>query len=586
MKIRRLAVRALSVAIMLMIWAMIAAFFVWRQHDATPSVRSGNMPAVAVLPFASLGTAKDDEYLAAGIHSELIAQLAQVSGLRVIARTSVLSYRNTGRGAREIGKELGVSAILEGSIQRAGQRVRVTAHLIDAQTEHDLWAKRYDRDLADLFAIETEVAQDIAGKLGARLTSSERTRLARPPTSNPEAYDFYLRGVDYFQRSTWHVEDDKLAVEAFEKATAADPEFALAHARLAFARTDVYFEEAPDPNPTRVAKVKEEIDRALALQPDLPEAHLALGHYLYHARKDPAAARREYELALRGAPGNGEFVSLAAALARREGRWDEALAQLERAATLDPRFEAVQYRLADALALMRRYAEAGLACRRIAAFAPESQGVLSLLAFLPAKAHGDVGPAEAFLTRLPEKLRSYSGPPATTLARLLALHPKRALEVLTAPRFGEVALREPFQPRALLRARAYAALGDGAHAREEFAAARDLSAAEVAQHPEDPHRLAALAEALASLGQGEEALREARRAVAMRPLESDAYEGTQLLEDFAAVAAAAGKPDEALNAIERLLAVPSDLSEALLRVDPRWGPLRGHPRFEALISKR
>ena len=535
-----------------------------------------------MLPFDSLGATKDDEYFAAGIHSELIAQLAQVSGLRVIARTSVLSYRNTARGAREIAKELGVGAILEGSVQRAGNRVRVTANLIDARTERDLWAERYDRDLADLFAIQTEIAQDIAGKLGARLTSDERARLSRPPTRSPEAYDHYLRGLDYWQRSIWDVDGLRLAAVAFEKAASADPSFALAHARLGIAWTELSFMEV-DSEPTLKAKTKVEIDRALALQPDLPEARFALGHYFYHLR-DFGTALREYENALRGAPGNAEFISNTGSVARRQGRWDEALARFASAASLDPRFREPQEHLADTLSKLRRYSEAQRACGRLTALAPELEAVLALCAFLPSKQDGDIAPAGVFLSQLRQTSFYSFGPPGIFFERVLGLHPKRALEVLEAPHFEEIALRAPFRPRALLRARAYVALGESERARQEFVAARQLSLAEVARNPEDPHRLSALAESLAGLGEHEESLRMARRAVAMRPMESDAYEGPQLLEDFAAVAAATGNTDDALAALERLLVVPSDLSEALLRVDPRWAPLRGNARFEALIT--
>jgi TolB-like protein/Tfp pilus assembly protein PilF len=537
------------------------------------------VPSIAVLPFASLSASKDDAYVADGIHGELITQLAGLGGLKVIGRTSVLRYRDTSRSVREIGQDLGIGALVEGSVQKAGARVRVTARLVDTRSEHQLWAEAYDRDASDLFAIQTEVAREIVRALGARLSGAAQSRLDRKPTRDAQAYDLYLRGAVLTGRAVRVAEDQRLAVAALEQALARDPSFTLARAALAGSLVELAeFEDTE----ALQATARAEAERALAEQPDLPDTQLALGHVLF-AQEDFEGAVRIAEKVLRAAPDHDGALFLLGVAERRLGRQEEAAVHLARAAELSP-FDSLRLgTLAGHLLRLRRFPEAERACQRLLLLGAPDENSNVVCAYLPALARGDLAPLRRYLAAKPPRFPQ-SGPPASALAQFLTVVPDRGREVLEAAGGDWLSVR-PLISRPVILARAWAALGSPERARKLAASARRALEGEVANRPGDAFRRMALAEALALSGQGEEGLREARRALALLPMEKNPYEGSALLDVFSVVAAEAGAPAEALGALERLLSAPGPVSTALLRVDPRFASLRGDPRFGALLAR-
>jgi serine/threonine protein kinase/tetratricopeptide (TPR) repeat protein len=539
--------------------------------------RPGEVPCVAVLPLSSLSSSQDDRFLADGIHSEIITQLAKISGLRVIARSSVQPYRDSARELGDIARSLGAGTLLEGTVQREGTRVRVAVHLVDPGTRQEIWADRFDRDQADVFAIQTEVALEIARTLGAKITAAERRRVERPPTRDREAYDLYLRAVFYWERSMGIESDNRTAEELFSRAVRQDPSFALAHAELSIVES----ESASSPEECAVARGHAE--RALELEPDLPRAHAALGTYHRYCGKDVRAALREYEIAVDGAPGDAIARSTLGTLRMLVGRLDEGLAELQAALALDPRSYWVSDDLVRELAGMRRFDEAARVCERMRDIAPSDLHARAYCALIPVWRYGDLGPASRVLAGLPRELPS-SGVGAWSLVQLLSLFPERTLEVLATGRVADpFSSASPFIPRDYIAGCAHAALGHRQLAVAAFRAALGPLEARVRSVPDESFPRLYLGRAYAGLGRADEALSEARRALA---LAREEHEKSGLLGFAAQVAAAAGRRAEAFEWLGAALSRRDGLlTPASVRVDPRFAALRDDPRFAALVGE-
>jgi serine/threonine protein kinase/tetratricopeptide (TPR) repeat protein len=563
----QLAALALSAAVL---GGAVAALVVRRPE--TPAPIPAGTPSVAVLPFASLSSSPEDAFFADGVHSELITQLTKVSGVRVIARGSVERYRGGSRDLREVAAALGVRTVLEGTVQRSGGRARIAVQLVDAFDGHELWAERFDREVADVFAIQTEVALEISRMLGATLSASERRLVERKPTPDQDAHDAYLRGRHYWERSVGVESDNRMAEELLTAAIRRDASFARAHALLAVVLAEARGE---------CDGAREHAARAQALEPDLPDAHAALGQLHYFCDRDVPSAIAETEAAIMGAPGDATARLFLGQMRTMLGRMDEGIADLDAALAIDPRSYLVAIEVAGELARVRRFAEAARACDRARQIEPGDVHGLALCALIPVWRGGDLGPASHVLDVLPAELPT-GGDGAWSLLQLLALFPERALALAESGRLGEPFSQSPLIPRGWVVGCAQAALGREGAARLAFAPTLPQLEARAQAAPRDVLARFFLARAYAGVGQVREALREARRAADQARDAGREASGQRLLAE---VAAAAGAKDEAVAALAQALVRPDGLvTPASVQVDPRFAALRGMPSFRDLSA--
>lgn len=563
-----------------------ALVFAKQPATSTKAEAAPDVPAksVAVLPFASLSSGEENAYFASGIHDELLTQLAQLGDMKVISRTSVLPYKDANKPIKQIAQELGVAAIVEGSVQRAGNRVRVQAQLIDARSDGHLWAERYDRELTDIFEIQSDIARQIATALKATLSPAEETRLASRPTSNTEAYDLYLRARDYGNRS-YSEANARTAIGLLDKAVALDPNFAGAWAYRAIKQCDLYwfhFDRSKAIQDAALASAK----RAIKLNPDLPEAHAAMANYLYHVRLDYEGALREIEIARKGAPNDVEVVLTTAAIMRRQGRVQEALPLFLRATSLDPRSASLFHNLAETYALLRRYDEANKAAERGVTLAPDEVDAAMSGAHMQILHTGDMAAARRHLDRLPKsnQLGIYSTLHVRLQVELFDRRPDEAIKLIESSNDSAFYSQFWYMPRSMVLGDAYRMKGDAATARKHYAEAlRHTDVALKTTYQDDPRVHMARGLALAALGRKQEAIAAGQRAASIMPIEKEAWRGSRFQRDLALIYAHTGEPNKAADILERLLKMPADVGIGALRKDPAWDPLRPDPRFQALL---
>src|SRR5437867_754326 len=385
-----IALTAIGLAI-----SAVAGFFLYPRAS-----RRGIEKSIAVLPFQSLSDEKENAYFADGIQDDILTNLSKIGDLKVISRMSVMSYRGDAlRKAREIGKALGVGALLEGSVRRAGNRVRVNVQLINANNDEHIWAEDYDRDLTDVFAIQTDLAQKIASALQAKLSPNEKARLDQRPTQNSDAYLLFLQAHDYATRMDLFHATTAKAVPLLEQAIKLDPNFALAFAGLSIAQSWLY--HSSDPLPAWREKARLNADEALRLHPDLPEGRLALGFSYYYGDRDYERALAEFETARRGLPNDAQAYLAIGSIQRRQGKWTESTANLEKAATLDPKNANILTNLASNYMATRNFEAADKIFDRGIEAAPESFGSAALKSELAIRWKGDVSVAEKELASMP-----------------------------------------------------------------------------------------------------------------------------------------------------------------------------------------
>jgi eukaryotic-like serine/threonine-protein kinase len=580
---RRVVTVAAAAAVVVVVAAMV--LFLGRFALSRPEGPRHPGTAIAVLPFENLSGEGPNAYFAGGLHDELLTQLAKVTALKVIGRTSVLTYEASAKRLSEIGDELAVGSIVEGSVQVLGDRLRVNVQLIDPATEAHVWAESYDRMLDDAFAVQSEIARQIVAAVGAALGATEQEAIAQAPTTNAEAYRLYLQGLEYRRRPGALRRNLEIAQDFYERAIALDSMFALAHAELSDVHHYISWFRY-DPSPERLVRQREEAELALRLAPDLPQAHLAMGTVCY-ARGDWPAALQEFRIALAGLPNDAELWVRVGYVHRRLGNWDEVLAALDRAVSLDPRnADAFQDLGGITHSFLHRYQESVAWFSRSLALAPDVAGtdvyrgrtwVLwegrldSLAAALdrhvPEVDLGDLGSVSAQRARL-----LYWDRKPDSLLALLRRTPQQVFEGT-----------DFYLPTALYAAWAHQLRGEDVAARAAFDSARVLLDSVVAVLAADARVHAARGLAYAGLGRHAEAQRETRWLERSRTYREDAFDGPQLAEDRARILAEIGEPDAALAEIERLLAGPSWLSVHVLRLDPRFDPIRGDARFQALL---
>lgn len=542
--------------------------------------------SIAVLPFQNLSDEKENAYFADGIQDDILTNLSKIGDLKVISRTSVNSYRDSAaRNAREIGKALGVATLLEGSVRRIGNRVRVNVQLINADDDEHIWAEDYDRDLTDVFAIQTDLAQKIASALQAKLSPNEKKWLDRRPTENSDAYWLYVQAHDYATQMDIFHQTSLKAVPLFEQAIKIDPNFALAFAGLSMAESWIY--HSIDPTASWRDKARLHADEALRLQPDLPEGHLALGHSYYYGDRNYERALAELELAKQGLPNDAQVYLAIGAIQRRQGKWTESTANLEKAVALDPKDANTLTNLASNYIALRNFEAADKTIDRAIAIAPQSSEIAGFKGYVAILWKGDLRMAERQYSSIPS-----DSDPTGVMAWM------RSGVLMWERRFPEaLALLQKFpgetlatittapMPKSLLEASIYAIQGDQQTAQTKFEHALEISEQLLRDAPDDAARHAQHGFILAGLGRKQEAIAEGKRAIELLPESQDAFDGPRCTASLAQIYSLTGQADEAFRLIDHLLSVPNGLTIPLLKLDPIWDPLRKDRRFQALMEK-
>jgi tetratricopeptide (TPR) repeat protein len=522
-----------------------------------------------------------------------LTHLARIADLKVISRTSVMQYKSGApRNLREIGQQLGVAHVVEGSVQRAANKVRVIAQLIDARNDAHLWAQTYDRDLADVFAIQSEIAKAIADQLQAKLSPAEKAAIEQPPTENLKAYDLYTEAKHLLM--VWIGSKDSKesitrAIALLERATREDPKFALAYCLAVTAHINIYF-YGVERTPTQLTAAKQALDAAIQLAPELGETHLAVAYYNHFVLHDFDTARRELELALRTIPNNADAILELSYIDRRQGRWEECLAGMRRANVLDPRNIEVIRAIADTLLITRRYREEVEFMTRQITLVPESASLGYMKLAECNLAAGDLDEAGKALQSMPADYDPNGfGSLYRYHAALFARDAARAQEVVahSAPgKLPESPGSQFFPSPSWFRGEIALAQHDAAAAKAAFLDARRDFVAIYGDQPTDPFQLAALARIDAMVGRKAEAISEAKRAVELRPVSKDAIAGPWVAKCLAAVCSWTGERNAALEQLEQLARTPGtgDTSYGELKFNPWWDDLRGDPRFEQIVA--
>ena len=543
--------------------------------------------SIAVLPFENLSDEKENAYFADGIQDDLLTNLSKIGDLRVISRTSVMQYRGRPTNIRDIGKALGVSNILEGSVRRSGNKVRVNVQLIDANTDEHLWAYDYDRDVIDVFAIQSELAREIAKALQAKLSPAEESRMTTKPTENDKAYEAFVKAHNL---SCAYEDQAKLRQSAqfYQRAIDLDPNFALALAR--YSQLESWMLRTHDASPEHRERARSLAERALQLKPDLPEGHLALGFSYYYGDNNYDAALKEFEIAQRGLPNESEVYLAIGAIQRRQGKWAESTENLEKAASLNPKDTWPLQNLALNYEMLRNFDAANKTVDRALQINPTGLGLWQIKVKLAIGEKGDFSVYEDAM----EKGKSF---PISNEERLKIVGDEANLLLLTRKYDQLLQLAEKFPDDAFARmpgslAMKYFALGiarkglgDEAAARAAFLKAKDILAEQVKQKPDDADLRVQLAKMLAWLGEKDAAIAEAQRAMDLRPESKDAFEGPPITEQAAQVYAIIGDNARAIELLDGLLSRPSEVTLPTLKVNPAWDPLRNDPAFQALFTK-
>jgi len=581
------------------VFGLVIFFFLHRPSSkSTSAAVSTSLPAsipeksIAVLPFENRSDEKENAYFAGGVQNEILTNLAKIGDLWVISRTSVMQYKSGApRNVREIGEQLRVAHLLEGSVQRSGNRVRVTAQLIDARSDTKQWAEHYDRDIADVFAIQSEIAKAIADQLKAKLSPQEKASVEEIPTANTEAYVLYLRANQIERNPDTLLEDYKIAEGLFVQAIELDPNFALAHARLASIQAEIF--HYYEPTEARRAKARTEAETALRLEPNLAEAHFALGQCIYWMDRDYERALEQFELASRLSPSNGDARRLIAAIRRREGKWEEALEAYERVAQLDPQNPNTVREVLFTNTSMRRWPQAARWGERMRAMAPASLVAKMQSGYVDFWWKGDTHLLQSIVDQVPAGIDPDG---SVTSCRwdvaMLRRDYSAAKTVLQTSAVSELSYTNAgTTPKIFFEGCIYLAQGDNVNAQKSFELARPELEASVKEAPTSAERHAGLGWLYAFMGRKDEAIREGQRAVELKPESKDAVDGTLMNGYLAFIYARVGENDLAIPLIERLLKIPGPVDSANysitindLKYRWEWDPLRSDPRFQKLIS--
>jgi TolB-like protein/Tfp pilus assembly protein PilF len=545
--------------------------------------------SIAVLPFENFSDDKENAYFADGIQDDILTNLSKIGDLKVISRTSVMPYRGKEKNVKEIGKALGVSAILEGSVRKDSNsnRVRVNVQLINAETDQHLWSEVYDRDLTDVFAIQTDLAKKIADELHAKLSPAEKALMNRKPTENGEAYLAFVQGHN-LHANLEDITKLRQAEQLYERALKLDPNFAVAAAQLSKLESWIY--HTYEPTVEHRQKSRTLAERALQLQPDLPEAHLALGFSFYYLERDYVRALQEFGLAQQGLPNDPEVYVAIGAIQRRQGKWAESNANLEKAATLSPNETWPLQNVILNYQMQRNFAAANKALDHALKLAPDSLNLRSIKSQVEIADKGSFEYVEQGIRIMDAKEMSEQDRSHFTVMCMQVLLLQRKYEEVL--RRGATLKDEFLAPDYEMLLGKYGAIGiarkmsgDEAGSREVLLKAKEIAEKYVSQAPEDFKRHGRLAEMLAWLGENGAAIAEAKRGGELLPESVDAFDGPVATQNLAETYATVGEPDQAIALLDHLLSVPSPVTVTLLKIHPIWDPIRNDPRFIALLTK-
>jgi TolB-like protein/Tfp pilus assembly protein PilF len=570
-----------------------ASLSIWFYSRQTPAASSPEEKSIAVLPFENFSPEKDNAFFADGIQDDILTSLAKIKELRVISRSSVMGFREAAKqNLRNIRRKLDVANILEGSVRKEGDRVVLNVQLIDTRNNRQVWANRYDRTLADSLGLQGELASEIADALRATLSTDEQARVTAKPTQNPDAYVFYLRANQIARNPDTLLEDYKTAEQLYMQAIALDPDFALAHARLASVYAEIFHYYEPTENWKTKARTEAQI--AIRLQPNLAEAHFALGECIYWMDQDYERALEQFDIASRLSPSNGDIGRLIAAIKRRQGKWQQALEAYERVAKIDPQNPNIVRELIYINTAMRRWPEAAALAKKMRAMAPASLVAKVQSGYVDFWWKGDTRLLKSLLSEVPADVDPDGGVTScrwdvamldrdyATAGRVLEISSLNAVSYTNA---GST-------PKTFLQGCIYLAQGDNENAQKAFETARPSFEASVKEAPLSADRHANLGWLYAFMGRKNEAIREGRRAVELKPESKDAVDGAIMNCYLALIYARVGEKDLAFPLIQRLLKTPGavdsvDYSITVndLKYRWEWDPLRDDPRFKQLIPE-
>jgi serine/threonine protein kinase/Tfp pilus assembly protein PilF len=548
--------------------------------------------SIAVLPFENLSSDKENAYFAEGIQDEILTRLSKIADLKVISRTSTQHYKSAPENLPEIAKQLGVAHILEGSVQKAGDAVRVNVQLIKAATDSHLWADTIDRKVTDILSVESEVAKAIADRLQAKLTGQEEEVIAAKPTNNPQAYDAYLRGLAYTLKTAFTPENSLAAQKYLKEAVQLDPKFALAWALLSYVDASGYLTQSLQPTVALRDEAREAAETALRLQPDLGEAVSAKGFYYYACLKDYDTAVKYLEQAEPLLPHNSRVLQGLAYVERRRGNWDKSEAYFNEAEKLDPRNVNLLSQHARSYVCQRRFPEALAKLEQILNITPDDIDTIVLKARI-AQAQGDLQRASALLAPLRLGVGYVNALETQVYQAILESRPAGVIaqlkEILAKP---DQALGFYVGELRFWLGWAQEVAGDHAAARESWSQARSELEPFLKEQPENFVLMGDLALTNMGLGDNTAAMTLAERALALFPVDKDALTGPRPLDILARVLARAGDPERSIATLEKLLSIPYEaplaanppLTPALLRLDPMFEPLRKDPRFQKLVA--
>jgi serine/threonine protein kinase/tetratricopeptide (TPR) repeat protein len=535
---------------------------------------------IAILPFEDMSPQKDQAWFCDGISEELINRLAKISAFQVTARTSAFSFKGQNIDIPTIGKRLNVDIVVEGSVRKAGDKLRITAQLIKVADGYPIWSETYDRLMKDVFAIQDEISMSIVEKLKVSLLKEESTELKIRPTNNVKAYNLYLRGISYFNRGI----DDKnlrMAVQMFDKAIALDPDFALAYAQLSMTFMQLYwFTPYADTDDILLTKGKSAVDKAFKLSPDLPEVYMASGFYYYYGYRDYDRALEQFKIAQKSLKNNTDLLVGIAAIQRRQGKWEQSVVNFRRSLEINPLSHTTAHYLGVNYLNLRRYQEAENYFNRAISLAPDFTYSYYRKINLYLLWQGSTEKALKVLAEAPDTIHTsdyyYI---VSTLVRLYVCdgNYKKALKQLTF--FSWDIDKE------LWRARIYGLLKQTERAQKHYNTARVSLEKFVRGNPEDTRRSHSyFGYIYAGLGHKEEAVREGQLGVKLNPITKDMFINWMTLQDLAEIYTMVGEYDLAIDQLEFLLSIPAYISIPLLRIDPTWNPLRNNPRFQKLLK--